>query len=222
MAGVRQATIPLPNGGETRTYFFGDTGALGRSGRAGAPTPRMAEGFHVQHGEASVAVNLYTFLNLYDRALVAASHLLDKGLAHAAANGISERDMLGWRLIDDMQPLGFQLMVVASFSCQWAARVAGLPVPDRISPDLDAAGFRKAIAEAREYLAALKPEQFAGRDDVPLTVQITEGLEPTLPAGQWLSSFATTNIHFHLSTLYGILRAHGVPIGKADLFAGGL
>jgi len=169
-----------------------------------------------------VAVNLYTFLNLYDRALVAASHLLDKGLAHAAANGISERDMLGWRLIDDMQPLGFQLMVVASFSCQWAARVAGLPVPDRISPDLDAAGFRKAIAEAREYLAALKPEQFAGRDDVPLTVQITEGLEPTLPAGQWLSSFATTNIHFHLSTLYGILRAHGVPIGKADLFAGGL
>jgi len=166
-------------------------------------------------------VNLYTFVGLYDRALVAASHLLDKGLDHAATQGVSERDMLNWRLIDDMHPIGFQLMVVVSFPCQWAARVAGLPVPDRISPDLDVAGFKAAIADARTYLAAIKPEQFEGREDAPLTVQITEGLEPTMPAGQWLSGFATTNIYFHLTTLYGILRAHGVPLGKADLFAGG-
>lgn len=167
-------------------------------------------------------VNLFTFVGLYDRALVAASHLLDKGLEHAAAKGVSEREMLGWRLIDDMQPLGFQLMVVVTFSCQWTARVAGMPVPERISPDLDAAGFRQAIAQARDYLASLTPEQFAGRDEIPLTIRITDDLEPTMAAGQWLSGFATTNIHFHLSTLYGILRAHGVPIGKADLFAGGL
>jgi len=167
-------------------------------------------------------VNLYTFVSLYDRALVAASHLLDKGLEHAAAQGVSERDMLNWRLIEDMQPIGFQLMVVVSFPCQWTARVAGLPLPERISAEADLAGFRKGIADARAYLAALTPEQFDGRDDVPLTVQITEGLEPTMPAGHWLSGFATTNILFHLSTLYGILRAHGVPIGKADLFAGGL
>lgn len=167
-------------------------------------------------------VNLYTFVSLYDRALVAASHLLDKGLEHATAQGVAERDMLNWRLIDDMQPIGFQIMVVVSFSCQWTARVADLPLPERISPELDVAGFKQAIADARAYLAALKPEQFEGRDEVPLTVQITEGLEPTMPAGQWLSGFATTNIYFHLSTLYGILRAHGVPIGKADLFAGGL
>ena len=169
-----------------------------------------------------MTVNLYTFVGLYDRALVAAAHLLDKGLEHAASQDVSERDVLGWRLIGDMQPLGFQLMVVATFSCQWTARVAGLPVPERVSPDLDAAGFRQAIAQARAYLAALTPEQFEGRDEAPLTVRITDHLEPTMPAGQWLAGFATTNILFHLSTLYGILRAHGVPIGKADLFAGGL
>ena len=168
-----------------------------------------------------MTVNLYTFVGLYDRALVAASHLLDKGLEHAAANGVSEREMLDWRLIDDMHPIGFQVMVVVSFSCQWTARVAGLPEPERISTDLDVAGFKQAIADARAFLAALKPDQFEGRDDVPLTYKIVEGLEPTLPAGQWLSGFATTNIYFHLSTLYGILRAHGVQIGKPDLFAGG-
>lgn len=166
-------------------------------------------------------VNLYTFVGLYDRALVAASHLLDKGVDYASAQGIGESEMLNWRLIDDMQPLSFQLMVLVNFSQQWTARVAGLPVPEWIRLEQDLPTFRQKIAEARDYLAALRPEQFEGRDDVPISYKITDGLEPTLPAGRWLSGFATTNLYFHLSTLYGILRAHGVPIGKADLFAAG-
>jgi hypothetical protein len=68
----------------------------------------------------------------------------------------------------------------------------------------------------------LTPEQFAGRDDVPLTVTIGGDMSPTLPAGQWVSVFATTNLYFHLSTAYGILRSKGVQIGKVDLFGGGL
>ena len=43
-----------------------------------------------------------------------------------------------------------------------------------------------------------------------------------MPASQWLSVFATTNIYFHLSMAYAILRMKGVPIGKIDLFAGRL
>ena len=58
-------------------------------------------------------------------------------------------------------------------------------------------------------LAALTPEQFAGRDDVPLTVQIGTGMEPTLPSGNWLIVFASTNLYCHLSTVYAILRSHG-------------
>ncbi len=56
-----------------------------------------------------------------------------------------------------------------------------------------------------------------------LTIPIGDGtLKPTLPAGRWLTIFATTNLYFHLSTAYDILRAKGVPIGKMDLFAAGL
>lgn len=169
-----------------------------------------------------MTVNLYTFVDLYDRALATAAHLLAKGVEHAAAQGVSERDMLAWRLIDDMQPLSFQLMVVVNFTRQWPARVAGVETPPDVGMDLDVAGFQAAIADARTYLAALRPEQFAGRDDVPLTFTIGTGMTPTLPSGQWLSVFATTNLYFHLSTAYGILRHHGVPIGKVDLFARGL
>jgi hypothetical protein len=168
-----------------------------------------------------VAVCLYTFVDLYSRTLDTAAHILNKGVEHASANGVSEADMLNWRLIDDMQPLSFQLMVVCNFSRQWPARAAGLPLPADIGADLSAAQFKAAIAEAKAYLADLRPEQFEGRDEVPLTVNIGQ-MEPTLPAGQWLTVFATTNLYFHLSTAYAIMRANGVPIGKIDLFAAGL
>jgi hypothetical protein len=169
-----------------------------------------------------VAICLYTFVDLYSRVLDTAAHILAKGVEHAQANGVSEAEMLDWRLIEDMNPLSFQLMVVCNFTRQWPARAAGLPVPAEVSADLSVEQFKAAIADAKAYLAGLKAEQFEGRDDVPMTVAIGSGMEPTLPAGQWLTVFSTTNIYFHLSTAYGILRSKGVPIGKPDLFAGRL
>lgn len=169
-----------------------------------------------------MTVNLFTFIDLYSRILTTVTHLLDKGAEHAKARGLDPETILDWRLIDDMQPLRFQIMVVCNFTRLWPARVAGLPVPVEIPDTLTLAQFHKGIGDAKAYLAALKPEQFAGRDNVPLKVMIGTGMEPTLPSGQWLTVFATTNLYFHLSTAYGILRAKGVPIGKLDLFAGGL
>jgi hypothetical protein len=169
-----------------------------------------------------VTVSLYTFVDLFTRQLATLEHLLAKGAEHAKASGAAEDDMLDWRLIEDMQPLRFQAMVVCNFSRLWPARVAGLPLPAEIAADLDLAGFKAAIADAKAYLAGMTPEQFVGRDEVPLTVTIGTGMEPTLPAAQWLTVFATTNLYFHLSTAYGILRSKGVQIGKIDLFASGL
>ncbi len=169
-----------------------------------------------------MTVNLYSFLDLYARGLDAAAHLLGKGAEFARARGDDEAEILDWRLVDDMAPLRFQVMVVCNFARQWPARVAGLEVPADIGDGLDLAGFQAAIAEAKAYLAGLTPAQFEGRDDVPLTYALGTGMTPTLPSGQWLRVFATTNFYFHLTTAYGILRAQGVPLGKADLFAGGL
>jgi hypothetical protein len=168
----------------------------------------------------TMTVCLFTFTELYSKGLGTLDHLLTKGAAFAKSSGGAEGDILDWRLIDDMNPLRFQAMVVINFAKQWPARAAGLPEPEAITDGLDFAGFKAAIAEAKAYLAGLKPEQFEGRDEAPITHNLGQ-FEPTLPAGQWLSSFATTNFYFHLSTAYGILRAKGVQIGKPDLFAGG-
>jgi hypothetical protein len=169
-----------------------------------------------------VPVDLFTFVDLYSRVLDTAAHILDKGAAHAAAIGVSESDMLDWRLIEDMQPLRFQLKVVCDFTKLWPARVAGLPLPEEIGTDLSVAEFKAEIAKSKAWLADLTPAQFAGRDEVPLTVTLGAGFTPTLAAGRWLTVFATTNLYFHLSIAYAILRARGAPIGKPDLFAGAL
>lgn len=164
-------------------------------------------------------VTLHSFVGLYDRTLDSLAHLLAKGADFAASQGLAPDAILDWRLVDDMHPLRFQAEVVINFSRQWTARVADLPAPERLPDDLDLAGLRAAITTAKAELAALDPAQFTGRDDAPLAFQITEQMAPTLPAGQWLSVFATTNIYFHLSMVYAILRMKGAPIGKIDLFA---
>lgn len=169
-----------------------------------------------------MAVCLFTFVDLYSKGLATLDHILAKGAEFAAGNGVSDAEMLEWRLVDDMNPLRFQAFVVINFAKQWTARAVGVEVPADIPADLDLAGLRAEIANARTYLAGLKPEQFAGRDDVVMQVTLGNGFAPEMPVSQWLTGFSTTNFYFHLSMAYAILRARGVQIGKVDLFAGGL
>lgn len=170
-----------------------------------------------------MTVTLHSFVAIFDRALATCTHLLDKGAAFAAQQGISDADMLGWRLAEDMHPLSFQVGVVINFSRSYLARAADIAIPDNITAaELDLGGLKAAIADARAYLATISPEQLAGRDDVPLTVQITDAMQPTLPVEQWVSNFALTNVSFHTSMVYAILRSNGVAIGKIDMFSTGL
>ena len=169
-----------------------------------------------------MTVDLFTVIDLFDRALASAQQILSKGVEHAEGRGVSEAEMLEWRLIGDMQPLPFQFQVMINFARQWPARVAGIEVPADFSAPSEVTGLQAALAEARTSLATLKPEQFAARDDVPLTYTLGTEMTLTLPSGQWLSVFALMNIEFHLSIAYAILRSNGVPLGKADLFARGV
>lgn len=169
-----------------------------------------------------MTASLSTFVSLFGQQLATLDHLLGKGAAFAASQGVSEAEMLGWRLVEDMQPLSFQVQVVINFATQWPARAAGLEIPADVAGDLDVAGYKAAIAKARDWIAAFPAGALEAREDEPLTYEIGTGMVLTFPRGQWLTSFAATNLYFHLSTAYGILRARGCPIGKADLFAGGI
>ena len=166
-------------------------------------------------------VGLYSFAGMYSRGLDTLANLLGKGLEHANTTGCTEPEMLGWRLAPDMFTLRRQAQIVCSFAQQWPARAAGLDIPPAVEGESSVSDLLDAITAAKAYLKNLKPEQFEVRDEVPLTLDIGE-LKPSSPIGQWVSGFATTNFYFHLSMAYAILRMKGVPLGKRDMFAGGL
>lgn len=168
-----------------------------------------------------MSVSLFTFVGMFSRIVDTASHLLDKGVEFARAQGVSEAEMLEWRLYEDMFPLRRQLHIVIDFPKSWLSRAIGQEPPPNLEGETSVAELKAALAETKAWLAALKPEQFEGRDEIPITVSLGQ-IEPTLPVGQWISGFANTNILFHLSIAYAILRHKGVPLGKVDLFAGGL
>lgn len=169
-----------------------------------------------------MAMTLYSFVDVYSRALDTIDHVLSKGEAFAAETGVDPQAILDWRLVDDMNPLRFQLAIVVNFSCGWAALGAGVEAPAAIEDTLDLSGFHAAIADAKAFLGGLTPEQFAGRDELEHTHTLGNDMTLSMPVEQWLRVFALTNIHFHMSMVYGILRARGVQIGKLDLFSSGV
>lgn len=169
-----------------------------------------------------MTTSLYSFVDIYARALDTLDHVLTRAEAHAAEQGLDAASMLDWRLIEDMHPLRFQIRTVVNFAQTWAAVGAGVEAPAQIEEDLDLAGFHAAIAAAKAFLSTLTAEQFAGRDALEYGHTLGNGTTLTLPVESWLKVFGLTNVHFHMSTAYGILRARGVPLGKLDLFSTGL
>jgi uncharacterized protein len=168
-----------------------------------------------------VKADLYTYVGVFSRGLDTLAHVLAKGAEFAKEKGVSETEMLDWRLVPDMFTLRQQAHSVIQFASQWPARAAGLEIPPGLEGETSLADLQAAIQTTKASLAALKPEQFAGRDEATATVSLGQ-MEPTFTIGQWLPGFATPNFYFHLSMAYAILRSKGVQIGKRDFFAGGL
>ena len=102
-----------------------------------------------------MATDLFSYIELYRRIVHTTGHVLAKGAAFAESQGVSSDDMLDWRLIDDMQPLRFQVAVVCNFTKQYAARVAGIAVPGDVDADWTSpvSGRRRL----RATLAARRP-----------------------------------------------------------------
>lgn len=145
--------------------------------------------------------------------------VLDKGLAHAQANGIDPDSLLEWRLAEDMFPFARQVLLTAKHS---AGALADVRDGAFSFPKLDAVGYgglQQALADAEAELREWSPEAvnaLAGKDvrfDVPSASRVFK-------AEAFLFSFSTPNFYFHGVTAYDILRARGVPVGKMDYLAG--
>lgn len=168
-----------------------------------------------------MTISLFSFVEMYAKGLTTLHNVLQKGRAYAAEKSIDEQEMLGWRLVDDMFPLWRQVQIVATFGARWPLRAAGLGEIDGPDHEMGFDELFALIARSQASLAELTTAQFEGKGSEPFTMDLGV-MKPDMPIEQWVTGFATTNFYFHLSLAYAILRQRGVPLGKPDLFAGGL
>lgn len=145
---------------------------------------------------------------------------LDKGVAHAQAEGRDPADLLQARLAPDMYSLSRQIQAVCDGVKFLAARLAAKDAPKHPDgDDLTLADLRARIQSVLEFVASVTAQDVAAADQrvVPLGFMPGKGLR----APDFVAEMNVPNTYFHLCMAYAILRHNGVKLGKTD-FIGGL
>jgi uncharacterized protein len=151
-------------------------------------------------------------VGVFRQYLAALSGVLGKAEAHCGSGALSEADVIGARLFEDMQPFTFQVMQSISNSAGAVAVLRGETYP-RAEGLETLAGCKRAVDAAVAYLDSVKSGDITvGADD---DVKLPLGAM-TFTARDYLFTFAYGNFFFHATTAYDILRHLGVPVGKRD------
>ncbi len=149
------------------------------------------------------------------RALTALQGVLAKGKAHAAAKGTDEANYATMRLVPDMLPLSAQVRIACDIPKRGLSRLAGVEPP--VQEDNEAS-FDDLIARCQaviDYLGTLSAEQIDGSEEKEITLPTPRG-DLQFKGKEFLFGFILSNLHFHSTMVYALLRGAGVELGKAD------
>ncbi|KAF1359700.1 hypothetical protein EJ07DRAFT_118882, partial [Lizonia empirigonia] len=155
-----------------------------------------------------------------------AAAVLRKGEAHAKANHIDSNDYLTARLYPNMGNLCYQIYRFTDTAKHIVER-SNPSAPTLSLPDVETT-FPKLLARVErtlEYIMSIKAEALDGREDDEIVLhlgkQLPKGpLEVKFTAFEYVLQQAHPNFWFHVTTMYGILRHKGVPLGKLDFLNG--
>src|SRR5476649_1538797 len=157
----------------------------------------------------------YATVSTCSRALNSLAAILDKAAAYATARKIDPAVLLNTRLFPDMLPLSTQIYIANDIAGGGAARLAGVEVPAFDGKDKTLAELIANTRRTVSGLSALKPQQFEGSEDRPITWQ-TRSSSKSMQGMPYLLTHVLPNVYFHVTTAYDILRQAGMEIGKQD------
>jgi uncharacterized protein len=154
------------------------------------------------------------------RALENLINVLGKGSAHAKAKGVDEVNYTSMRLIPDMFPLAKQVQIVCDIAKSGGARLAGLVPPSHEDTETTFAELQARCTKVIDFLKTLKPEQIDGSEDRDVVTRSPLG-EMTFKGQPYLFGRVLSNVHFHSTMTYALLRGAGVELGKSDYLGDG-
>lgn len=155
---------------------------------------------------------------------------LEKAVAHEEEAGRSPDALMALRLAPDMYPLSAQIRFVCFQAQEPVWRLTGRPLPEAVlairqegwSANERPGSVAEARARIEESLATLEgigPNALDGGADAAISLDLPNGIVFDMNGTQYARDWALPQFYFHLSTAYGILRSHGVELGKADFVA---
>lgn len=165
-----------------------------------------------------MGVSLYDIsVTQFLQTLGALSGVLDKGAKFSAEKGVDLTEIVDSRVHPTMLPFSFQVVSAVHHSkgCI-AAMKSGKATPPGPAPEGGYAALQGLVTDAIASLKDEKPDEInalAGKD---VLFQLGENFKLPFTAEGFLTSFELPNFYFHSSMAYGILRGHGVELGKRD------
>ena len=162
-------------------------------------------------------------ISLYDavipsqlQIIAAVRALVDKAKNHCEDTGTAAEDVIGARLIDDMQPFSYQVKCCREHSLGAIEAVReGVFTPSLAVPPDSWDGLYEKLDEAKAGLEAVSVEEMDGFVGRSMEFRFKQTVMPFL-AEHFLFSFAQPNFYFHATTAYDLLRERGFQIGKMD------
>ena len=152
---------------------------------------------------------------VFVRALTVLATLLEKGEAHAKAQGLDPNDLIAARLTEDMLPLSGQVQRASDNAKGSMARLTGVEAPAMPDEETTFAHLQKRVADTLAYIESVDPKAFDGSEDRTVELKLPGGTL-TFTGEDYLLGFALPNFFFHVVTAYDVLRHKGVQIGKLD------
>ncbi|MCB1662124.1 MAG: DUF1993 domain-containing protein [Pseudomonadales bacterium] len=152
-----------------------------------------------------------SFRELFLSRLSTLSHIIDISSEHLQKEADS---ILGYRLIDDMLPLGTQIAYACNQPRNFALWCEGAAM-ENLSADVESLSeARKIIDDTRSKLISVTVNDEKLQEVMRIDIGEEQYIE--LPGLEYVNDFLIPNLYFHLVTAYNIMRMKGVPVGKFD------
>lgn len=146
--------------------------------------------------------------------LSALAEILEKIDAERKTKNISDDEILGLRLIDDMFTFGKQLRFSIDKSVALAEIFTGKNAPKTSTEHATLDAYKKEISENLTFLKNLSETDFTNPEEKTFSHPIFFPEEKLI--GSDIIPFFFANMYFHTTTAYDILRHFGFQIGKKD------
>ncbi|KCZ58304.1 hypothetical protein HY30_16490 [Hyphomonas chukchiensis] len=144
---------------------------------------------------------------------------LRKGEAQARATDVEDSVFLSARLYPDMLPLSRQVQIACDNAARGAARLSGSEIPSFPDTETTFAELMARCDKALAFVNSVDDAKVDAREHETLQIPVGPQTMP-MQGRQYLTTFVLTNMIFHVTMTYALLRHQGVALGKRDFLTG--